>query len=135
MIKEIVSDAKTIFGNEESVNYLIEKNDNVVSFMGRNATEWRKNRTQVVLDHDAIGVLFVIAHDYEITRSGECEFYFDPLNESLIRIKKTDEENMFMLECVILGDRTYHYNPHQAFTSSVHIGVSKQENIKSKPRG
>lgn len=132
MIKEILDDTKTVFGNETEVNYLLERNDDLVSFIAKNVNEWRKNHTLVLIDDDVLGVLFVQAHDYEITGIGVCEFYFDPLNEQVIKVRKT-KNDMYIVEHVILGKNVYLEEPYQAYASSVNILMKVKE--KTKMRG
>ena len=135
MIKEIISNKKTVFGNAEAVAYFIDSKDNLLRFIARNSNKWKDNKTCVVFSHDAIGVLLVQAYDYQINRDGKCEFYLDPLNESVITVKPTGQESNFMLENVIIGDITYNYVASQAFASSVHIDINKQAKNKIKARG
>ena len=132
MIREVVDDSKTVLGNEAEVNYYLEKNDNLPSFIEKNANKWRRNHTLVLVDHDALGVLFVQAYDYEITGIGVCEFYFDPLNESMIKIRKTKNE-MYIIEHVIINDNVYLHEPYQAVDSCVNIVMKVKD--KTKIRG
>ena len=135
MIKQVISDTKTVFGNEESVSYSLEKHDDLISFIEENANEWRENQTLVVLDENALGVLMVSAYDYDITYAGVCEFYLDPLKEDVITIKRMEDSNKFMLETVVTRNNNYSYVPYQAFASSVTIGKNMQEKIKGRNRG
>ena len=132
MRTEIIDDTKTAFGNDTAINYYLEKGDDLISFIAENANKWSKNSTLVLLDEDVVGRLLVEAHDYEITGIGVCEFYFDPLSEQVLTIRKT-KNDMFYIEHAILDNATYSHAQYQAYSSQVSLVMKMKE--KTKLRG